>query len=277
MIQTKALLLMLVFFYVGDIHGAEIQRKNVDVITYLPFRHGAPLDWEDVRLPTREGVYQRLLIARGANAGNKAVILFMGGKGRNLTKRRRGRLKTNRNFLVRSAPLFARAGFVAAMAGLPSDRDKREGMIDDFRGSQEHHADIRAAVDFLVSEGARDVFLIGTSRGSMSVAYLASVMKHLRVKGYVLTATPERTLFYINKIKHPVLMVHNIDDECKRSSYQGAQSVYYTLGNIPKKKFIALSRGSPPKSKPCRAMSAHGFLGIERKAVNAIVDWMKGF
>ena len=149
---------MLVFFYVGDIHGAEIQRKNVDVITYRPFRHGAPLDWEDVRLPTREGVHQRLLIARGANAGNKAVILFMGGKGRNLTKRRRGRLKTNRNFLVRSAPLFARAGFVAAMAGLPSDINNREGMSDDFRGSQEHHADIRAAVDFLVSEGARDVF-----------------------------------------------------------------------------------------------------------------------
>ena len=40
-------------------------------------------------------------------------------------------------------------------------------------------------MDFLVSEGACEVFLIGTSRGTLSAAYLASVMTHANVEGYV--------------------------------------------------------------------------------------------
>ena len=174
----------------GGLHAAQVERKTVEVL-FHPNGGGdvAPLVWEDASVPTRKGVRQRLLIARAANAGDKAVILFKGGSGAPITYDEGARFRFVDNFLVRSSPLFAKAGFVTAIADAPSDRSG--GMDDHFRSSKAHHADIRAAVDFLVSEGAREVFLVGTSRGTQSVGYLATVMTHPNVKGYVLTASLE--------------------------------------------------------------------------------------
>ena len=254
--------------------AAQIEREKVDILLYRDFRGGAPLAWEDVYLPTREGVRQRLLIARAANMGCKAVLLFPGGNGRRVTVERRGRMKTTGNFLVRSSPLFARAGFITVAVQAPSDRSG--GMSDDFRASKEHHADIRAAVDFLVSEGACEVFLAGTSRGTLSVAYLASVMTHPNVKGYVLTASLGDIVFYTDKIERPVLMAHHADDECHVTTYTDAQAAYRALERSPRKRFITVSGGDPPRSRACGPLSAHGFLGAERETVAAIAAWMNG-
>ena len=259
----------------GGLHAAQIEREKVDVLTYSDFRKGAPLAWEDVYIPTREGVRQRLLIAKAANAGDKAVVLFTGGKGTPITRKRGRRLKTTGNFLVRSAPLFARAGFVTAIADAPSDRSG--GMSDHFRSSKAHLTDIKAAVDFLVSEGAREVFLIGTSRGTVSAAYLASVMTHPNVKGYVLTASVETIIFDTERIERPVLMAHHADDECRVTTLTGARAAYRSLLRSPRKHFITVSGGDTPQvSNPCRALTAHGFIGAERETVGAIVDWMNG-
>ncbi len=258
----------------GGLHAAQIEREKVEVLLYRDFRGGAPLEWEDVYIPTREGVRQRLLIAKAANVGCKAVLLFPGGKGKRVTVERRGRMKTTGNFLVRSSPLFVRAGFVSVAVQAPSDRSG--GMDSDFRTSKEHHADMRAAVDFLVNEGACEVFLIGTSRGTLSVGYLATVMTHPNVKGYVLTASLEDVVFYAEKIERPVLMVHHSDDECRVTTYTSAVASYRSIVKSPRKGFITITGGDMSLSHPCRAMSAHGFIGAERETVAAIVDWMNG-
>ncbi len=149
-------------------------------------------------------------------------------------------------------------------------------MSDDFRVSKEHHSDIRAAVDFLVSEGACEVFLVGTSRGTLSVAYLATVMTHANVEGYVLTASLEDVVFHTEKIKRPVLMAHHADDECRVTTLTGARAAYRTLAKSPRKAFITVSGGDTPRSRVCGPLSAHGFLGVERETVAAIVEWMNG-
>ena len=149
-------------------------------------------------------------------------------------------------------------------------------MSDDFRASKEHHSDIRAAVDFLVCEGAREVFLIGTSRGTLSVAYLATEMTHSNVKGYVLTASLDDVVFYTEKIKRPVLMAHHADDECRVTTLTGARAAYNTITKSPRKAFITVSGGDAPRSRACGPLSAHGFLGVERETVVAVVDWMNG-
>ncbi len=258
----------------GGLHAAQIEREKVKVLPYGDFAEGASLEWEDVYIPTRAGVRQRLLIARAANAGDKAVILFKGGSGTPITYDEGKNLSFVDNFLVRSSPLFARAGFVTAIADAPSDRSG--GMDDHFRASKEHHADIRAAVDFLVSEGVREVFLVGTSRGTVSVAYLASVMTHPKVKGYVLTASVETIIFDAERIEHPVLMAHHADDECRVTTIGGAQSAYRSITKSPRKHFITITGGDMSLTHPCRAMSAHGFIGAERETVGVIVEWMNG-
>ena len=73
----------------GALQAAQIEREKVDILLYRDFRSGAPLEWEDVYIPTREGVRQRLLIAKATNVGCKAVLLLPGGKGKRVTKKRR--------------------------------------------------------------------------------------------------------------------------------------------------------------------------------------------
>ncbi len=244
-------------------------------INVLPHPRGvgnvASLPWEDVRLPTRQGVRQRLLLAKAGNAGTKAVILFMGGAGTPITRERDHRLSGN--FLVRSSALFAEARFVTAIIDAPSDRS--EGIEFSFRWSSQHHADVRAVVDFLVSEGAREVYLIGTSNGSMSVAYLASVITHPRVAGYVLTASGKSIVSYASAIRDPVLMVHHTDDLCPGTQFSDAQTTFNAITNSPRKEFVSVSGGDPQRSPSvCQAQTAHGFLGKERETVGAIVEWM---
>ena len=101
---------------------------------------------------------------------------------RRLRFRQGSGIRFSGNFLVRSSALFADAGFITAIVDSPSDRPEGPlggrdgGMTDDFRQSSMHLTDIRAVVDFLVDEGAREIYLIGTSRGTLSVAYLATVI-----------------------------------------------------------------------------------------------------
>ena len=227
------------------------------------------LVWENVCLPTRENVRQHLLIAKLEATSEKAVLLFMGARGKPITKECEGRLKTGNNFLVRSSPLFAKEGFITAIVDAPSDRSN--GMDGVFRTSPAHHTDIRATVDFLVGEGTKEVFLIGTSAGTFSVGYLATVMKQPNIKGYVLTASVSDMAPYAPRITDPVLMVHHVDDvRCSTTRYGDAQVIYDNIPASTRKHFITISGGDPPiDTNPCQARTAHGFLGKEREVVGA--------
>ena len=258
----------------------KIERTSIVVEPHPVFPVGASLPREDVYLPTRPGVRQRVLLARTANAGTKAVILFTGGNGTPITLARHGGTRLTANSLVRSSALFAEAGFITAVVELPLDTPVDRSVSNAFRQSPMHHTDMRAAVDFLVDEGAREVFLIGTSRGTLSVAYLATVMAHPNVKGYVLTATladrPPAVRSYASRITDPVLMVHHTDDGCHVTKYADARAIFEAIPVSTRKGFVSVSGGDPPRGRACGAMSAHGFLGVEHKTMSAIVDWMNG-
>ena len=132
----------------------EIKRVKVAVLPYKDFGVGAALEWEDVYLPTRTNVTQRLLLAKATNTGDKAVVLFKGAEGTPITCKKEEGLKLNNNFLVRSSALFAEAGFVTAVVDAPSD--KGYGMENRFRKSEAHQKDITKVVDFLVDERASE-------------------------------------------------------------------------------------------------------------------------
>ena len=262
---------------------AVLVRNPVDVASHPVLPVSASVTWEEVRIPTRQDVRQRLLLAKGANPGTKAVILFAGGNGTPISVEKAGGSRLTGNFLVRSSPLFAKEGFVTAIVDAPSDKPEgpaggRDGGMDDaFRQSSRHLTDIGALVDFLVSEGAREVFLIGTSRGTLSVAYLATRITNANVQGYVLTASLDRISSYAGSITRPVLMAHHADDGCFVTTYAGARATYDALANSPRKDFITVTGGAVPiDDNPCRARTAHGFLGKERETVVALVEWMGG-
>ena len=85
-------------------------------------------------------------------------------------------------------------------------------------------------------------------------------------------------MFYTESVsKHPVLMAHHADDECR------VTKVHRRGGLIPlpveesrAEHFITVSGGDTPRSRACGPLSAHGFLGVERETVAAVVEWMNG-
>ena len=240
----------------------------------LPF--GATLAEDIVTLSTRGGVTQSYLLSTPEAGKARAVaILFPGGAGKTDLERESARQVLDRgNFLVRSRRLLAAGGIAAAVMDAPSDRPS--GMDDGFRLGDEHAEDIGKVIADLKSRlPGLPVFLVGTSRGTVSAA---SIGKRLgpSVDGVVLTATlflatrrePGLSGFDFASIPSPLLFAHHVNDGCAYTPYASAKqlSQRYSL--------VTVSGGLPPRSKPCEAMSEHGFLGREAATIDAIAKWM---
>ena len=237
---------------------------------------------ELLSIPTRNGVTLSYLLDQDkATAPKVVVISFIGGLGALGLERRaqKGPVKfgPTANFLVRIRDRMTDADAADVIVDSPSDQ-LPDGMSDRFRSGQDHATDIRALIRDLKQRfpGAR-VFLLGTSRGTISAAALGASLGDL-VQGVVLSSTvtnADRTgsalsAFDFGSIKVPVLLVHHHDDGCRSSPYSGAERL--------SKKFplVSVSGGDPPQSEPCEAMSQHGYLGREAPTAEAIRNWMLG-
>lgn len=231
---------------------------------------------EIVMLPTRDGVTQSYLLT--APAGDKpaaAAILFPGGPGLIRLRNEGGRIRLGEgNFLVRSRRLFVERGVVAAVMDAPSDQPR--GVDDWFRLGDKHAADIRRVADDLTRRfPGIPVFLVGTSRGTVSAAAAGRALGET-VAGVVLTSSlfiggrngPGLSGFDFTSIRAPVLVVHHANDGCRDTPYRDAKNL---STRFP---LITVQGGDPPRSNPCEAFSAHGFLGKEPETVEAMVNWM---
>lgn len=228
-----------------------------------------------ITLSTRPGVQQRILMIHPEGKSKGILILFPGGDGAGHFKEGERGFRLSNNFLVRSSHLFALEGFTAAILDVPSDR--ASGMSDGFRTSPEHLREIRAVVSFFAETYRQPVYFVGTSRGTLSAAYAATALGGEGVAGVVLTGAYEQIgSLPLERIGYPVLFVHHRDDGCRVTPYAGARDLFRRVTASRKKDFVTVIGGSPPLSKPCEAMSHHGFLGKEHEVVKAITDWLSG-
>ena len=62
--------------------------------------------------------------------------------------------------------------------------------------------------------------------------------------------------------------MHHVDDGCAYTPYASAKRL------AERYPLVSVAGGRPPQSKPCQAMSQHGFLGREAETVDAIVNWL---
>ena len=225
---------------------------------------------------TRPGVTVQVLLNIPATPTKAVVVMFPGGDGANMFKEKGGQIHLGRNFLVRTSPKFAQQGLTVASVDAPSDQPN--GMSAWFRNSPEHIQDIRKVIDFLDAQGLKPIYLVGTSRGTLSVAYLGIELQDKRVKGLVLTSSMGGTIggFPLNRITLPVLLVHHRDDGCKVCPFQEAVALKNKLSGSSRVDFVEVQGGSPPESDPCKAMSFHGFLGREDQVVQVIANWIYG-
>jgi pimeloyl-ACP methyl ester carboxylesterase len=237
---------------------------------------------EMVSLPTRDGVTQAyLLVAPEGGIARGVAILFPGGAGVIRLRGEGGRTRFGPNgFPVRSRGEFARRGIVAAVVDAPSDQ--QAGMSDDFRAGRDHAKDIEGVLNDLRKRfPSLPVYLVGTSRGTVSAAYLGKAMG-AGVAGVVITSAvylpagkgawrkPGLSEFDFASLQSRVLIVHHQDDGCRFTPYSEAREL---AQRFP---LITVKGGKPAVSDACEALSEHGFFGKEPETVEAISRWMLG-
>ncbi|MBV8604062.1 MAG: alpha/beta hydrolase, partial [Pelomonas sp.] len=172
---------------------------------------------ELVNVPTRDGV--TVDVFWQSTPGATATLLLFPGGGGGFGQVVDGK-PTSENFLVRTEAGFAAHGFNIAIFGLPTDlRDLNYGA----RITDAHMRDIAQVVAFIKTRSDVPLWLVGTSRGTVSATAGAIRLKDAKdgIAGLVLTssivsfgktgAVPKQD---IGSLRVPVLVVHNRRDAC---------------------------------------------------------------
>ncbi len=232
-----------------------------------------------VDIPTRPGVTQRLLVL-SVEDPKATVILFAGGHG-GLQISDSGSFKWgSRNFLVRGRQLFTEQGLNVLVVDAPSDRQTAPYLAG-YRQRPEHVADVGAVIAWARKQAKVPVWLVGTSRGTQSAAFVATELGTVQgPDGLVLTSTvliddkgrPVPAMA-VDKLRIPVLVVHHEYDGCRLCSFRETPALMNKLGNAPRKQMLSIT-GGEDRGDPCEAGGYHGFNGIERDVVAQISRWI---
>jgi hypothetical protein len=208
------------------------------------------------------------------------VVLFAGGHG-GLQIAADGRFQWGAgNFLVRSRQLFVDRELAVAIIDAPSDR---QGIpfLSGFRQTREHAADVKAVIAWLREHVPVPVWLIGTSRGTQSVAFVATQLTGREgPDGIVLTSTiltdkrgrPVPAM-ELDKLRIPVLVVHHEQDGCSLCLFRDMPPLMQKLAPLQRKELMAM-KGGQSRGDPCEAFAYHGYNGIERDVVAQIAGWI---
>lgn len=228
-------------------------------------------------IETRPDVSLKILFMKPEKDSKLVLVMFPGGNGAKHFGGNTGNIRLGKNFLLRTAADFVEKGLAVAVVDTPSDH--RSGMEDSFRVSIAHRDDIDKVILFLTGQGYESIYLVGTSRGTISAAYLGTALQNKQVKGIVLTSTMSYPKYLawipLEKTVYPILLVHHVHDGCQVTSYADALMLKKAYSKYTKVDLAALEGGSAPQSDLCEPLSPHGFFGIEEKAVQVILDWVR--
>jgi len=149
--------------------------------------------------------------------------------------------------------------------------------------SEEHARDVAAVIADLKARVSVPVWLVGTSMGTVSVAFVAGRLREGGPDGVVLTSSiTDRSRQTINtvldadldEIRVPTLIVHHKQDGCGVTQYNVARLLPGQLTRAPRKEFLSFE-GGMPVGDPCESFAYHGYKGIEPEVVRAIAAWIK--
>ncbi len=243
---------------------------------------------ETLESVTSRGVRQKFVLTTPDGKPTAGVVLFAGGPG-NLSLGSVSASPTigglRNNFLVRTRKNFAEKGFLVATVDAPDDRPKLSLL---WRMSAGHARDILAVAAFLKQKADVPLWAIGTSMGSFSAVNMRIRLKG-RFRGIVLSSSitrgnpkwpiyPEYPFGILNmplaEVTGPVLLISHQDDACPLTPAADISKLAAAFTLAETVETIIFTGGAAPVSGPCKALSPHGFLGIEPKVVDAITRFI---
>jgi len=197
------------------------------------------------------------------------------------------------NSLVRSVGRFVAAGFATAVVDAPSDWAGSEG-LGGFRIEPRHADDIGVVIAAARERYKGPVWVVGTSRGSISAANAAARLTGVAAPdGAIITAVlsvgtdnarlewVKQTVFDLplDSIRVPILLMGQEHDLCMRSPPAKMEQVASKIPGDRKKVLIVKggptnSAGKMPDLGSCAGKSAHGFIGQEEEMVDAMAKFI---
>lgn len=253
------------------------------VVVLLVTVPGAGSAAEVLQVKASSGAKLRTLLTGDPSTAKANIILLAGGRGV-VKLSRTGEINAMKgNFLVRTRQLFADKGYLTALVDAPMDRRNRTGLLRGFRASAEHGDDLARVANKLHGLNRKPVFVIGTSRGSVSAANLALRGAEGAVAAAVLTSSVVKdnakgrpvTALPLGRIKIPVLFVHNESDACHATLLKDVKPVFRAMKKKGVRADLIVVESRKASSGHCKGRSPHGFLGIEKQVVDKIVGWLE--
>jgi hypothetical protein len=246
---------------------------------------------EVVTLETRGRTTTRYALVQPKNA-QVALVLLPGGGG-HLDLDGKGCPRALKgNSLVRSLPHFHGAGLATALVDAPSDHPGEDG-LKGFRTTPQHADDLGKVIADVRKRTSLPVWIVGTSRGTISAANAATRLTGSAAPdGVVLTSAITsggpggqkpwvvQTVFdlKLEAIRAPVLVVGHAADNCPRTPAS-------LMGNITartngaREQVVTVSGGSGGARAgldACQGQTPHGFLGQEAAVVAGIARFIRG-
>jgi hypothetical protein len=207
------------------------------------------------------------------------------------------------NFVVRTAQLFANAGYITIALNKPSDLpaagtvctgaadDPCQAQADQYRVSTNHAVDILKILNRFNTLNL-PVFLAGTSKGALSAVAQNLIATGISLSSPVTNNTGSPSYLYVGAagnlattfVKRPVQVLWNTSDLCAASPPSASSSLYSVLLTTTAAFSATVSGGLRVTTAGngltssnigfCQAFDYHGYFGIEDTAVGAITSWL---
>jgi len=210
-----------------------------------------------------------------ADNATAAILLLEGGEG----KFRPG----GNGFVSGQYKTFVEQGFTVGGLQAPADQlRKGKGLHPKFRETPAHASDIAAAVKMLQQYTGKPVWVLGVSRGTMSLANFVSRYPDTAAGAVFMSSTTRTppgfksvTDYDLSGVGVPVLAVAHEDDACRGTPPEGAREIAAAASASRNAKAIYFSGGNSPGRSPCKPRTPHVFYGIENDVVKAVASFIR--
>jgi hypothetical protein len=211
-----------------------------------------------------------------------AVILFAGSNGL-LKLSPQGVGKGATNFVVRTRHLYAAAGFCTVLVDAPSDHP--HGLGNGYRTGSTEAKDLAPVIDYVAAHCHAPIWLVGTSRGTISAANIEARLGGASIAGVISTSSitvdpnagtnkPSMATLYdvpLGEVDVPVQFMHHHQDGCPASPYDGAgdrftgvESLMRHLHHAPITTLAPVSAAiTEANGSPCGPVSYHGYWKLD--------------
>lgn len=226
--------------------------------------------------------------APAAPARGVSLVLLAGGHGHVALDAAGCPTQLKGNSLLRARPLFQARGYEVVTLDAPADHRGEDGLAG-FRIEPAHAEDIGRVVRWLRGQGARQVWLLGTSRGSLSALNAAARLTgEAAPDGLVLSSVLSVGIaarkawaghhvfdLPLERVRQPTLLLGHVDDSCPRSPPSGQERVAQRIGASARTQLISGGRGPVSGPEACEGRSPHGFWGQDAEMVEASLAFIE--